>query len=215
MPRTTLLRPDPVEAPTRNPLLLPLVIVSNIAVIEAIVVVVLISAGGSRDPAPAAPTSAEPAGAAAAAAAAQPTRVSPSNGSPTTTITLVARGTVGRKVRSAGFAMTVEKIVREPTNKELANIPNDKRYLALLVAVENNTGGNDTIYPSQFVLKDAQGFQYGRLDLPLIAQALEWRSMGNRETVRGYVDFTVPANAKGLTLIYPRDPQPIHIDLDE
>ena len=213
--RRSLLRPDPVEAPPRNPLFLPLVIVSNIAVIEAIVVVVLISTGGrSNDPAPAS-GSAERAGAAAAAAAAQPVSVSPSYGAPTTTITLVARGTIGRKVRSAGFAITVERIVREPTQKESGAVEKDKRYLALLLAVENNTGANATLDPTQFSLKDAQGSHYDPLRVHLITQALEPRAMGNRETVRGYVDFTVPANTKGLTLVYPCDPQHIHIDLGE
>jgi hypothetical protein len=116
---------------------------------------------------------------------------------------------------AAGFAITLEKIVTEPTYKEFRTISKDQRYIALLLAIENNTGANDTLYPSQFSLKDPQGFNYDPLNLHLMPQSLEWRSMGNRETLRGYTDFIVPASAKNLTLVYPRDPQPIQIDLDE
>ena len=208
--RRSLLRADPMEAPTtqRNPLFLPLVIVTNIAVIEAIVLVVVISAGRSHDPAPP-PASAEP------VAAAQPDPDSKSHRSSATTVALIARGTIGRKVRAGGFAMTVVNIVREPTHKELGTVDKDKRYLALLLAIENNTGGNETLDPAQFSLKDAQDAHYGPLNQHLIGQALESRAIANRETVRGYVDFVVPASAKHLTLVYPREPQPIHIDLEE
>ena len=45
--------------------------------------------------------------------------------------------------------------------------------------------------------------------------ALEWHTLGNRDTVRGYVNFAIPKSARNLTLIYPREPQPIHIELGE
>ena len=212
--------PDPAT-PKSSPLFLPLIIVSVVAVLEAVAVAFLLAAVLSRQPSapPAAQAGAvaQPAPAPAPAPAPSSTAgQTPANPTPkTATSANPSRGKRGQKVESAGFAITVEKIVHEPTYKEFANIAKDKRYLALLLAVENNTGRNDTIYPSQFSLKDDQGYPYGRLNLPLMSQALEWRSMGNRETVRGYVDFTVPASAKNLTLVYPRDPQPIHIDLDE
>jgi len=87
------------------------------------------------------------------------------------------------------------------------------------VLVDNNTGGNATLFPSQFVLRDAAGYQYDRLSLHGTMPALEWQTLGNREHVRGYVDFVVPDSAKGLTLVYgdtsgPKT-QPIRIELEE
>ena len=43
--------------------------------------------------------------------------------------------------------------------------------------------------------------------------------MGNRETIRGYVDFVVPKSARGLKLVYSHLPaagsKPIHVELGE
>jgi len=45
---------------------------------------------------------------------------------------------------------------------------------------------------------------------------LEWRTLANRETVRGYVDFVVPKSAKELSLIYTgTSSRPIRIELGE
>ena len=90
--------------------------------------------------------------------------------------------------------------------------------LALLLVVDNKTGGNIGLYPAQFVLHDDKGFEYSR-GLPVKQPTLEWRTMGNRESIRGYVDFVVPKSAKGLALIYSDLPaagsKPIHIELGE
>ena len=85
----------------------------------------------------------------------------------------------------------------------------------MLLLVENNTGGNISFWPVQFRLQDSQSYEYQPLAMKLIAPAMEWRNLGNRETVRGYVDFIVPRSAKGLSLIYTHLAQPIHVDLDE
>ena len=121
---------------------------------------------------------------------------------------------------AAGFGITVERILHEPaTFKEMARIGPDERYLALLIAADNNSGGNAQLFPSQFRLQDAQGYGYDPLNLKLTMPALEWRTLGNRETARGHVDFVVPKSAKGLTLVYtglPRDDAPpIHVELGE
>jgi len=190
----------------RNPLLLPTIIVSIVAGLEAVAIAFLL-ANLSRAPA-GTPTVA--ASAPAASIAPQPaTGPAPAGKSEP------SRGKQGQKVVSGGFAITVEKIVHEPTYKELASIGQDQRYLALLVAVENDTGHNADIYPSQFTLKDSQGFNYDRMNLQLTTPALEWRTLGNRETAKGYVNFAVPKAAKGLVLVYPREPQPIYIELTE
>jgi hypothetical protein len=57
------------------------------------------------------------------------------------------------------------------------------------------------------------------VSLPATMPALEWRTMGNGETLRGYVGFVVPKSAKGLKLVYahlPRtDSQPIRVEVGE
>ena len=131
----------------------------------------------------------------------------------------VARGKVGERVASAGFGIKVEKLSHEPGQKDWVSIGPQERYLALLIAADNNTGGNATIYPSEFRLQDDQGYGYAQLNLHATMPTLEWRTMGNRETVRGYIDFLIPKTAKGLTLVYAPagfgDARPIHVELGE
>jgi hypothetical protein len=131
----------------------------------------------------------------------------------------VARGKVGERVASGGFGITVEKVAHEPGMKDWVKIGDNERYLALLIAVNNDTGGNAQVYPSQFRLQDADGYGYDGLNLHATMPTLEWQTMGNRQTVRGYIDFLVPKSAKGLTLVYGdvsvEGSQPIHIDLGE
>jgi hypothetical protein len=187
-----------------------MMIVCIVAGLEAVAIAFLLANVLSRAPA----TSQSVAGSNVSA----PPAASPTNGpapAPAVGRAEPSRGKQGQKVASGGFAITVEKIVHEPTYKELASIGPDQRYLALLVAVENDTGHNADVYPSQFTLKDGQGYNYDRLNLQLTIPALEWRRIGNRETAKGYVNFAVPKAAKGLVLVYPREPQPIYIELAE
>jgi hypothetical protein len=196
-------------------LTLPLLLVSAVAVVEAILLGVLLLHrpvqpvviatpptvnAGSATTAP--PTATPPARttAAAAAAAAAP------------------HGRVGQRVESGGFGITVEKQINEPqTYKDQVTIGANERYLALLVLVENNTGGNAQLFPSQFILKDDQGFTYDQLGIHGTMPVLEWQTLGNRQSVRGHVDFVVPKSAKGLTLVYGdtsrEGSQPVQIDL--
>jgi hypothetical protein len=210
----------------RNPLALPLLIVSLVAGVEAVALLALVSRRPHAQPVvqqaslPPPPTQpgpqaqfpAPPAESAAPASAAPPTTLpaSPSDG--------VARGRKGQRVESAGFGITVEEITDQPTYPNLLTLGPDARYLALLVVVDNNTGGNVGLYPAQFILHDEKGFEYDR-GLPVKQPTLEWRTMGNRESIRGYIDFVVPKSAKGLTLIYSDVPaagsKPIHIELEE
>jgi hypothetical protein len=202
------------NASTRaNPLALPLMAVSLVAAAEGVALVVVLT----RRPPPVAARPVErlpPAGETPAVAPAPTPKPAPTPAPPS------ARGKAGQRVESAGFGITVEKILHEPaTFKEMARIGPDERYLALLVAADNNSGGNAQLFPSQFRLQDAQGYGYDPLNLKLTMPALEWRTLGNRETVRGHVDFVVPKSAKGLTLVYtglPRDDAPpIHVELGE
>ncbi len=209
------------EAASRgtNPLYLPMVIVSILAVAEAVALVILLARQG---PSPAPPIVTAP-GMTSGGAAARSERGSagtrpagaaeiPAAGAARPATAEMARGKRGERVESAtGFAITVEKIVYEPAYDVLREARAGGRYLALLLLVENNTGGNVGFYPALFRLQDDQAYEYEPLAMKLMTPALEWRTLGNRDKVRGYVDFIVPKTAKGLTLIYT----PIHVDLAE
>ena len=213
-----------------NPLALPLLIVSLVAVVELVGLIVMTVVLARRP----APVVAAPAGQQGAAAAQTPPAP------PATPATPVAEkvtppgntsaakgggdkgfvaGKVGQRVESAGFAITVEEIKHEPYYKNLGQPGEDQKYLALLVSVENNTGGNAMLFDAMFHLQDDHGYTYDKLGLALTTPKLEWRTMGNRDRVRGYLDFVVPKTAKGLKLVYshlPRsDSVPIHVELGE
>ena len=202
----------PADSPARrNPLVLPVVILAVVAAAEAVAVAVLLGVVLRRGevvvPSAPAPIVARPEDAAAAAAP-------PSNAA------AVSRGKVGqRQFDSAGLGITVEKILHEPaTYKDMVRVGPDERYIAMLVLADNNTGRNAQLFPSQFRLQDKQGFGYDPLGIKGTMPALEWRTLGNRETVRGYIDFVVPKDAAGLTLIYsgvPSGGAPIQVVLGE
>jgi len=198
----------------KNPLLVPLVVVSMIAIALGVAVVVLVT----RERSTPVPPSPSPVGVAPAAQAPAPTPApapAPAKDVPP------PRGKVGQRVESAGLGITVEKVVHEPqTYKDQVTIGPDQRYVAMLIAVENSTGGNAQLFPSQFTLRDDQGFTYNQLGVHGTMPALEWRTLANRETTRGYADFLVPKAAKGLVLVYAdvsrgNGAQPIQIELGE
>ena len=204
-----------------NPLFLPMVIVSSLAVAEAIGLVIVLVMLARQGPSPA-PPGVGTAGMASGGGASAAGRGSGPAGAAAVPAAGTARpptemphGKRGERVESAGFAITLEKIVDRPPSDPLGQVGPERRYLALLLLVENNTGSNVSFYPVQFRLQDSQSYEYKPLAMKLIAPALDWRNLGNRETVRGYVDFIVPRSAKGLSLIYTHLAQPIHVDLDE
>lgn len=202
----------------KNPLALPLLIVSLVAGVEAVALVILLSRQPKPAPAVQAASAAQaPAERAATGPVAAPL-VPPVSTEASEPSEGVARGKKGQRVESAGFGITVEEITSEATYPNLLSLGPDQRYRALLVLVENNTGGNVGLYPAQFRLQDEKGFEYER-GLPLKQPTLEWRTMGNRESVRGYIDFVVPKSAKGLKLIYSHLPakgsKPIHVELGD
>jgi hypothetical protein len=125
------------------------------------------------------------------------------------------RGRRGERIESGGFAITVEKINYKPASDPLDQVGPERRYLALLILVENNTGGNVSFYDTSFRMQDGQSFEYQPLAMKLTGPALGWRNLGNRETMRGWVDFVVPKSSKGLTLVYTHLAQPIRVDLSE
>jgi hypothetical protein len=193
------------DAKQRNPLMLPLFAISSVALLEAVVIVLLLTSRSSQR---------------VSAVTLTPALATPSAPSESSaTAPAAPRGKVGERVESGGFGITVEKVVNEPqTYKDQVTIGPDQRYLALLLRIENNTGANAQLFPSQFVLKDDQGFTYDQLGIHGTMPALEWRTLANRETVRGHADFLVPKTAKHLTLIYGdtsqvKDGQPIQIDV--
>lgn len=217
MSRTT---PE-VAARNNKPLLLALVVVSCVAIAEAVVIVVMLA---GRSPSPVSPTvaggtvtkaggdSAEraPTGAGARGAG-EVTGAVKTAAAPAGTV----RGKRGERVDSGGFAITVEKINDRPVSDPLSQVGPEQRYLALLVLVENHTGGNVSFYDTSFRMQDSQSFEFKPLAMKLTGPALGWRNLGNRETMRGWVDFIVPKSSKGLELIYTHLAQPIHVELGD
>lgn len=207
-----------------NPLLLPLLLVSSFAVAQTVALVILavmLARQVTAPPLVSPPDTANASGAGAAAARGSE-GTAPRGGAAVSTAREVPptagespHGKRGQRVDSAGFAITVEKIVDQPPSDPLGYVGPETRYLALLLLVENNTGANISFYPVMFRLQDSESYEYQPLAMKLTAPALEWRNLGNRETVRGYIDFIVPRSSKGLTLVYTQLAQPIHIDLDE
>jgi hypothetical protein len=210
--------PSQTSSSRRNPLLMPLVGVSILALVEAVVLAAVLSrgpAGGRVADAGSGVTAQAATGATTQPAAAAPANVTPT-ASPADAAANAgaATGKRGQRVDSGGFGVTVEEISDEPTLKGMARVGPEERYLALLIAADNKTGGNADVYPSQFRLQDARGFAYDPLNLKVKMPTLEWRTLANRETVRGYVDFVVPRSAKGLSLIYTgTGSRPIRIEL--
>jgi hypothetical protein len=188
--------------------MLPLFAISGVALLEAVVIVVLLLRGDR-------PTESIPTVAPSPAVAATANAPSPLPA----TAPSAPHGKVGERVESGGLAITAEKVLNEPqTYKDQVTSGPDQRYLALLLRIDNETGGNAQLFPSQFVLKDDQGFTYDQLGLHGTMPALEWRTLANRETIRGHVDFLVPKTVKRLTLVYGdtsqvKDGQPIQIDI--
>jgi hypothetical protein len=201
--------------PGKNPLTLPLVIVSALAAGEAVAIAFLVAgdSGRAQSASPVVVAASQPAMNAVVAPQGQTPLSKPAPAA------AVARGKVGRRVESVGFGMTVEKVLHEPgTYKDMVRVGPDERYLALLIAVDNNTGGNAQLFPSQFRLQDAAGFGYDPLGVKGTMPALEWTTLGNRQTVRGHVDFVVPKSAQSLELVYagvPGGGPPIQVELGE
>lgn len=197
----------------RNPLTLPLIAVSAVAMLEAVLLVVVLLRDRPTQSVAAVTLPTVTAGSMTATAV-------PAPASPTPTVPATApapHGKVGQRVDAGGFGITVEKQINDPqTYKDQVTIGANERYLALLVLVENNTGGNAQLFPSQFILKDDQGFTYDQLGIHGTMPVLEWQTLGNRQSVRGHVDFVIPKSTRSLTLIYgdARDgAPPIQIDL--
>lgn len=210
-----------VSSRSVNPLLLALVVVSCVALAEAAVILVMLA---GRSPSPTSPTaagvtvtnagggSAERALAGAGARGAGEVAGAGMTQAPSKDM---VRGKRGERVESRGFAITVEKINDKPVSDPLGQVGPEQRYLALLLLVENNTGDNISFYDTSFRMQDGQSFEYKPLAMKLTGPALGWRNLGNRETMRGWVDFIVPKSSTGLELIYTHLAQPIHVELGD
>lgn len=213
------------HAATGNPLLVPLIVVAAIALIEAVVVAVLLVRDSPQAAAPNVPAGVASDAAAGVSGAPSASARTPEGATDPAQDTAgkeeePAVGKVGERVDSSGFGITVEKVLHEPaTYKGMVSVNADQRYLALLVLVENDTGGNAGLFPSTFVLKDDQEYTYDQLGIHGTMPVLEWRTLANREKVRGHIDFVIPKSARGLVLTYWDTSRPgavpIQIELGE
>jgi hypothetical protein len=194
---------------TRSPILpAALVAVTAIALVEALVIVFLLA---GRDTSSSAANVPQPGGSTVAAQVtqAQPPTAAPNASDPDPATpqppgdTGLPRGSVGEKVESGGFALTVLSVHNGP-DADLANILDvreDERYIATEIALENMTGDSFFYAGSQFKLKDRNDFEYER--------TLDYRQPGfgsgtmvPGERVRGYLSFIVTKDASDLSLIF-------------
>ena len=195
---------------SRTPLIVALVAVSAIAVLEGVVILLLLGsvlprAGGvqSGDSARAdVPTAQAATDRSTATTTTQsssapplPTEI-PSSSEP-------LRGSVGERMESAGFVLTVIDVydVPDPDLKVLLDLRDDERYLSAEIVLENRRSDSFFYGGSEFRLKDKDDYEYvATLDYrqPGIGQG----TLGPGERVRGFLSYIVPLEAQGLSLIF-------------
>jgi hypothetical protein len=212
---------------SRTPLIVALVAVSAIAILEGVVILLLLGsvlprAGGvqSGDSARADVPTAQAANDRSTATTTTqsistpplPTEI-PSGSGP-------LRGSVGERMESAGFVLTVLDVHDEPDPdlKVLLDLSDDERYLSAEIVLENRRSDGFFYGGSEFRLKDKDDYEYvATLDYrqPGIGQG----TLGPGERVRGLLSYIVPLEAQGLNLIFqaPADStyRTIYIALEE
>lgn len=201
------------DRPAPNRMLLPLVAVSALCLVEAVVIAFLLGRGG----APAPPASAPPTGAPAGA----PLAIDPpAPGPAAATGPAVARGRLGERVESAGLAVTVLGVTNEPRFKEVTAPPESQKFVGVEVQIGNESGAGHGYFSTAFKIKDDKDRAYAAGALGAGDPPLEWGTIVTGEKVRGHLAFVVPRDATGLTLVYlpnnaPPNYRPIHIDLGQ
>lgn len=196
-----------------NRLLLPLVVVSTLCVVQAIVIALLLG----REGAAARPASAAPA---APATPAEPAAAGAPAPGPAATGPAVARGRLGERVESAGLAVTVLAVTNEPRFKEVTAPPASQKFVGVEVLMGNESGAGHGYFSTAFKIKDGKDRAYAAGGLGVGDPPLEWGTIVTGEKVRGHLAFVVPKDATGLTLVYlpnnaPPNYRPIHIDLGQ
>ena len=205
----------------RNRLLLPLVAVSALCVVQAVVIAFLLGRGGadgqaavpggvstpSNTPYPS-PSSAP------AVVADTPSQAAPPGGP------AITRGKRGERVESAGLAVTVVSVTHEPRFKEINTPPPTQKFVGVEVVLENSGAAAHRYFSTSFNVKDDQDRVYGSRALGAGDPELGFGTVVPGEKVRGHLAFVVPKEAKGLTLTYgggdmPRGYRPIHIELGQ
>jgi hypothetical protein len=211
-----------MAAPSRNPLLVALIVVSAIALLEAVVIVLLLVTSLLR---PAVTQTTVPTAVAQATQGAPATATLAAGSSVPDTLDVPAgtgplRGKIGERVESGGYVLTVLGVYDEP-DAELRNILDvneDQRYIAAEILLENRTDESFFYGGSQFRLKDRDDFEYvGTLDYRQPGIGLGTIVPGER--IRGFLSYIVPRDAAGISLIYqaPADAgyRTIYVSLDE
>jgi hypothetical protein len=211
------------DRPGSNRLLLPLVGVSALCVVEAIVIAFLLGRGDAPAPPASGPTPAGSAQAGLAPAGSSPDAPvaggAPAPG-PAATGPAVTRGKVGERVESAGLAVTVLGVTNEPRFKEVTAPPASQKFVGVEVLLGNESGGSHGYFSTAFRIKDDKNRAYSAGGLGVGDPPLEWGTIVTGEKVRGHLAFVVPREAAGLTLVYlpnnaPPNYRPIHIALGQ
>jgi hypothetical protein len=198
-----------VSPPPSNRLLLPLIAVSTLCVIEAIVIAFLLGRGPAAPPAPALSNAANPAPQPDAA----PPRAAAANSSSPAAI---SRGKLAQRIDAGGITMTALAVSNQPRFKELFTPSPEQKFIDLEILIENNTARPFAYYTNQFTIKDDKDRPFSSTTLGAADPALTWATLVPGEKARGHLAFVLPKTATGLTLTYPvTDSSAIHIDLGQ
>ena len=127
----------------------------------------------------------------------------------------IARGKVGQRVESAGFAITVVAASNKPRFDIFAPRP-DEKFVDCDVLLENAAAKGFDYFSNQFKIQDDQSRVFTGGALGVGDPQLGYGTIVQGNKVRGHVAFIVPKDAKGLALTYPvEDARAIHIDLGQ
>lgn len=216
--------------------MVPLVAVSTICVVEAVVIAFLLgrdSPAGqvSQGGAAVAPWSPGQTVASSSPAPSPPPAQGPppafannppgGDGNPPAAGAAVVRGKVGQRVASAGLAITVVGVTNEPRYKEVTAPPASQKFVGVEVLIENIGDQGHQYFSTSFKIKDPQDRTYASGGLGVGEPPLDWGTIVQGEKVRGHIAFVVPKDATGLTLAYmppgggPAGYRPIHIELGQ
>jgi len=138
---------------------------------------------------------------------------------PTATKPIERHGSVGQRVESGGWALTVHSVAREATEDQSALPPKPMVLVSIELTLENATGDYlEHTWLSYFIV-DNEGQVFAPDVLSTSHSFLFVKSLGGGQRINGSMGFAVSPDATSLTLVYQpfvgqRAFPPMRISLD-
>jgi hypothetical protein len=111
-------------------------------------------------------------------------------------------GVVGKRIESAGIALTVVDAYKQETVSEYLKPDPGNVYMVVEVIVENVSRSEETPYnPFYFTIKDSSGYQYN----PTImapGTPLKSGTLQTGDLARGTLAFEIKSTTRGFVLTY-------------